>query len=271
MLDAWFANNGATLRALLIAHTPDLLHGLIASAPMAVLLVLATIVLLAAAWAVVELLKSAFKMLGLIGKATKNPADAFKEIVSPPEAATQESVEKLDAKLERVLAILDKEGAEKAATGSAPLGTEELTRRNTAAAEIVSETTPAAEAAVREIVAGDIDAAIATLKRDARADVAAAAEKWRRLGALVRGVDTAEARAAYEEAFKLQPDDFSTCVELARLRREAGDLNGARIAAEAAERAASAPRDHSVAADTLGNVLREAGDLAAAQDRKSVV
>ena len=81
------------------------------------------------------------------------------------------------------------------------------------------------------------------------------------------GVDTAKARAAYEEAFRLQPEDFWTCVELARLRRESGDLNGAREADLAFERAAQDVRERSVAATTLGDVLREGGDLAGAKAR----
>ncbi|MBU6408558.1 MAG: hypothetical protein KGS44_15750, partial [Alphaproteobacteria bacterium] len=81
------------------------------------------------------------------------------------------------------------------------------------------------------------------------------------------GVDTAKARAAYEEAFKLQPEDFWTCVELAWLRQESGDLNGAREAALACERAAQDDRERSVAANTQGTILREGGDLAGAKAR----
>ncbi|MBL8548963.1 MAG: hypothetical protein JNJ73_03185 [Hyphomonadaceae bacterium] len=155
--------------------------------------------------------------------------------------------------------------AAKVAGGAAALEPRQLAEQGEAAESLVAEQTPAAKEAAREIAAGDLDAAIATLERDARADVAAAAEKWRRLGALVMGVNTAKARAAYEEAFKLQPDDFWTCVELARLRQEAGDLNGARAAAECAEHSAREDRDRSVAATELGGIWREAGNLADAK------
>ena len=81
-------------------------------------------------------------------------------------------------------------------------------QRDEAAAALVAERSPAADAAARAIAAGDFAAAVATLERDARAATEDAAERWRRLGALARAQDTAKARQAYEEAFKLEPGDF---------------------------------------------------------------
>ena len=180
---------------------------------------------------------------------------------------TRKALEEQQQELAAIRAQLNRMEAQRVAAGAAPLGAMERQRRDAAAAEIVKEQTPAADAAARELAEGDIAGAIATLERDARADVGAAAEKWRRLGALVMGVDTAKARAAYEEAFKLQPDDFWTCVELARLRDRSGDLDGARAAAECAVRAAQGERERTVADLTLGDVLVLAGDLAGAKAR----
>ncbi len=54
---------------------------------------------------------------------------------------------------------------------------------------------------------------------------------------------------------------------LARVRQQAGDLRAAGEAARAAKQAARTDREHSVADNTLGVVLVEAGDLAGARAR----
>ncbi len=188
---------------------------------------------------------------------TREAAEATKSDA----AETRRMAEDTNAKLAQVLAALD---AQRPA-GAAPPDPAERERRDAAVADIVADPAPAAQSAARAIAAGDIPAAVATLERDARADVANAAEKYRRLGALVREFDTAKARAAYEAAFALQPADFWTCIELSRLRRTAGDTSGARAAAEAAGRAAGTDREWSVALNDLGNVLVAQGNLPEAQ------
>ena len=211
-------------------------------------------------WAGMELTRNTASAVRWSVKLTHRPVDAIRELLAPDDSVTKSDIAALKAQLDRM------EFAQGAA-GSRPPSPDESARREQAVTDIVTDPTPAAQAAVRELTAGDLPTAIATLKRDARADVSAAADKWRRLGDLVRFINTAEARAAYEEAFRLQPDDFWTCIELSRLHQEAGDLAGACAAAEAAERAATDDRDSTVAADALGDVLREAGDLAAAAAR----
>ncbi len=263
MFETWLADDAAGLRAWLVARTPELLHDPIGQAPVWALAVLSGVVTLAALWAVVQLFEAAAKAVRFL----LNPARGVKEIVAPEPTAKKKDVDDLKTQLAAVTAQLDRLAAQNVAAGGAPLDAGARQRRDTAAAEIVAEATPAANEAARELAAGDIAGAIATLERDARGDIAAAAEKWRRIGALVLGVDTAKARAAYEEAFKLQPNDFWTCIELCRLRREAGDLNAARDAALAAEHAAGDERERSVAADEVGDVLREGGDLAGAKAR----
>ncbi len=81
------------------------------------------------------------------------------------------------------------------------------------------------------------------------------------MGALARGVNTAKARSAYEEAFKLQPDDFWTCVELARLRELSGNTDSAREAAEAAAGLARGERNLAIAKSELADVRLKLGDL----------
>ena len=278
ILDRWLANDGAEMRLWLIGYVPEVLDNFIANAPfwaIALATLLTGIGMLGGLiWAGMNAAEKGGKVWRMLKALPADPKKAIRDVVSPDPAAKRKDIEGLDTKvvahgdlLAQMKAQLDRMEAKGVAEGAVPLGPEERTRRNTAAAEIVAETTPTARAAARELAAGDLAGAISTLKREARADMVAAAEKWRRLGALVRGANTTEARAAYEEALRLEPDNFWTCIELSRLRQEAGDLNSARVAALAAERAARADRDHLVAAGALGDVLREGGDLAGARSR----
>ncbi len=141
------------------------------------------------------------------------------------------------AKIDAILAAVSP------AAGAEPIGVEAEAAKKGAVVRLVTDTAEAAERAARDIARGDVSGGFDILANEARAAEAEAANKWRRLGALAVGVDTARARAAYEEAFRLQPEDFWTCVELARLRRKAGDLAASRQAAEAAERAARTERE----------------------------
>ncbi|MFO1145317.1 MAG: hypothetical protein U1E33_01585 [Rhodospirillales bacterium] len=149
--------------------------------------------------------------------------------------------------------------------GAAPLSPAEQAAKEGAVAGLVADPQPAAQGAARDLAAGDVAAGFDALEREARAAEVSAAEKWRRLGALAAGVDTARARAAYEQAFRLDPADFWTCVALARLRQQAGDLRAAGDAARAAEKAARTDRERYVANFWVGDVLVKAGDLAGAR------
>jgi tetratricopeptide (TPR) repeat protein len=213
-------------------------------------------------------------LFGLI-KAFK---DAFTTVRPPapaPNPATAEGQAAIHALVEQVRADNAglREQIDRITVALAPpmgmpaLGPAEKAAEAAAMVELVTDPAPAAKEAARDLAAGDIRAAFAVLELEARNAEAAAAEKWRRLGALARGNDTARARAAYAEAFRLQPSDFWTCIELARLQQEAGDLAAARRAAAAAEQAAANPRERSAANDELGNVLVQGGDLAAAKAR----
>jgi tetratricopeptide (TPR) repeat protein len=77
--------------------------------------------------------------------------------------------------------------------------------------------------------------------------------------------DTRAVRALWAEATELDPDDFGSWVELARVAFEAGDLPGARAAAGSAAKTAANDRDRSVALSELGDVQMAAGELKGAR------
>ncbi|MGZ9052300.1 MAG: hypothetical protein ACXW3N_08890, partial [Rhodoplanes sp.] len=174
--------------------------------------------------------------------------------IDDPSPATQEGQEairrafdearaenaEMKAKIDAILAAVSPPSAEPA------LGNEAEAAKKGAVVGLVTDTAPAAREAARDLARGDVREGFDVLERQARMAELQAAEKWRRLGALARGIDTARARAAYEEAFRLQPSDFWTCVELASLRRQAGDLRAALEAARAAETAARTERERFV-------------------------
>jgi tetratricopeptide (TPR) repeat protein len=184
-----------------------------------------------------------------------------------PDPATQEGQQAIQRQItdqgELIRQVLDALHARQAE----PVSAEAEEAREAAVADLVEDTAEPAREAARDLAQGDLEQGFAVLEGEARAAEATAVEKWRRLGALATGVDTARARAAYEEAFRLYPSDFWTCVFLARLRRQAGDLRASREAAEAANAAASSDRERSVAGNELGDVLVQAGDLAGARER----
>lgn len=182
------------------------------------------------------------------------------EIRRALEAARAESAE-MRAKLDAILAAV------RPPAGAPPLSPEARAAKEGAVLALVEDPAPPAREAARDLARGDLSEAFAILERDARADERAAFDKWRRLGDLAAGVDTGRARAAYEQAFRLQPGDFFTCVMLARACAAAGDLQAARAAALAAEQAAGTERERSVADNEVGDVLVLAGDLAGAKAR----
>jgi tetratricopeptide (TPR) repeat protein len=91
-----------------------------------------------------------------------------------------------------------------------------------------------------------------------------AANLARQLGAMLKLTDAAGALAAYRQALACDPDDHVTCIEVARLERVAGTLDGAERAANAALRAAKDERARGVALNDLGNARLAQGDLAGA-------
>lgn len=279
MVNAWLAGDGEKLRSWLVERTPDLLHGMIETLPLWAAAILGALVFIAGLWAVIQIFQGAVSFLQFLWGLVTRPFTTARETFVPSEKARKTEVDALQGKvvaqesalaeqgtlLAQIKAQLDRMEAAQVAAGAAPLGTDERARRDAAIEGLVAEKAPATDSAAHRIVEGDIAGAIEALEQDARSDVVASAEKWRRIGALVLGVDTAKAREAFEEAFRLQADDFWTCIELARLRREAGDLAGARLAAEAAGQAANDDWERSVFVDEVGIVVQESGDLGGAR------
>ena len=113
---------------------------------------------------------------------------------------------------------------------------------------------------------GRIAEAFRILRNDAAAGEAETAERWQRLGALARGIDTRQALEAYEAAFRIQPSDFWTCIELSRLRMQIGNLPGAIDAALAGEKFANADRDVATVALELGQLEVIRGNLGASRE-----
>lgn len=177
-----------------------------------------------------------------------------------PDPATEEGLQAIQRQVSKIMAVLEN-------WQSGSLHAEAEAARKDAVSNLVQDQAEPAREAARDLAQGDLEQGFAVLEREARAAEAMAVEKWRRLGALAAGVDTARARAAYEEAFRLDPGDFWTCVFLARLRRQAGDLDAAQVAVGAMEAAENSERERSVANNEAGDVLFRAGDVAGARRR----
>jgi len=178
--------------------------------------------------------------------------------IEGPAPATQDDFEKLRADIFKALAP---------SPDTAPMDAEAEAAKHDAVADLAADATPDAMEAVYDFTKGDVQVGFDILERQARSAEVQAAEKWRRLGALANGVDTTRARRAYEQAFRLQPDDFFTCVMLTRLRMKAGDLNAATEAAAAAVPVAASNREKFIADSQYGDVLVAAGDLEGARSR----
>ncbi|MDF1733585.1 MAG: tetratricopeptide repeat protein [Minwuia sp.] len=188
-----------------------------------------------------------------------DPKQALVETVNPPVRPGLSPEEQ--AQLDRIEEKLDRR---ESGPSSDP---EQRERRDRAVRDIVTDPDPDARAAAAELASdeGDIDSAIRRLEMEARTAAAEGAAKWRRIGDLVAGFDTTRARHAYEEAFRLRPEDFSTVVLLARQRRIAGDLAGALDLIPAMRQATSDDREISVADNEAGRLQLDAGDLFAAR------
>ncbi|MDF1736536.1 MAG: tetratricopeptide repeat protein [Minwuia sp.] len=152
------------------------------------------------------------------------------------------------------------------AEGDAP-SPEQQERRKDAVRDLVADPDPEASAAVEELTSenGNVENAVARLEQDARNATAEGAAKWRRIGDLVAGFDTARALHAYEEAHHLQPDDFWMAVLLARQRRIAGDLVGALDLLPTIRRAASSGREMFIADTESGQLHLVSGNIGVAR------
>ncbi|HKK22987.1 MAG TPA: hypothetical protein VJ947_04810, partial [Pseudohaliea sp.] len=193
------------------------------------------------------------------GTLATEPKQALRDLGPGGNPASRNDLD--DVKAE-ILAGLRQLRAEKQAQGETrPLDADEETRTEEAVREVLTDPSLSARAAADAMREGRVQEAFRILRRDAEAGAAETAERWRRLGALARGIDTRQALEAYKAAFRLQPSHFWTCIELSRLRAQSGSLAGAMEAALAAEKAARADRDIAGAELELGNLEVARGNL----------
>lgn len=121
--------------------------------------------------------------------------------------------------------------------------------------------------------AAQIDAAIRTRREDddaairtrQEADDASCANEYRRLAIATLPASIEAAVGYYTRATDLDPTDFWTWIELARLHRAAGSLPQARRAADAARQHAAEDRETMVANGELGDIAIAEGDLPTAR------
>jgi tetratricopeptide (TPR) repeat protein len=132
-------------------------------------------------------------------------------------------------------------------------------------------------AALQSLAQGDIRPAADILRDRVRSQRHEAAACSRQLGSLLSLTNSAEALAAYREAALLDPEDFSTLIELGDRERRAGSLMRAAEAFQRAQRVATDrtetdphntewQRDLSVSHDRIGDVRQAQGDLPGALD-----
>ena len=150
----------------------------------------------------------------------RDVAQAADRVVA--ETASKQDISGLKDTLAHMQAMIEAQNRE---AGLAPKSEAEQ-RSDAGALAAFFAPDPDAAARVEQAIAGnDRLHAVALMKQQLAAREAEVnaqlAEQYRAIGLVARGVDTAEALAAYEEAHRLQPEDFWTCVELARLRDEA--------------------------------------------------
>jgi tetratricopeptide (TPR) repeat protein len=266
----WLTQHFETARAIVKGAIPDGLDDWVDRVPDWAVLAIAAVVLIAFVrgplWWLFKLLRRIFDPKGAKRAAPATGADmeameARAKAAEERAAAAEKVALANTAKLDQILSVLAANTNPSQVDATVQAGKE-------AAAERIVEKGDAAQQKAADLIAqGRLAEGFDLLAADAETGDAAQAQKWRDLGALAYGVDTARALAAYERAAALDPSDFWTQIYCAWLYQEAGRLQDARRAAEAAERAASTDRERSVAGGRIGDVLVKAGDLSGAKAR----
>ena len=259
-------------RAWLLEQTPLLLHEPIQNAPDWLLPILTVLVFGLLIYLCLEFVQRAVIGLRWVYRLITNPIDAGKQATTGGRVATAEDLQRAagdrDRQMAEILAELRELRAERQAQGeAAPTDAQEEALTEEAVREVLADPGMPARAAADAMREGRVNEAFRILRSDAAAGEAETAERWRRLGALARGINTAQALEAYEAAFRIQPPDFVTCIELARLRQQAGDLAGAEQAASAAQDVAGDERENGIAISESADIAVQLGNLSAAVSR----
>jgi tetratricopeptide (TPR) repeat protein len=245
------ASADGSARSLLADKVPDPFNTWIMHLPPWVPLLLVAALLVAKFWG--QLRKLRLFLFNRPKYESDKPATAGK---------IDDAAAHLESKFDDLQAMILERVGEPRLHNAAPLTADAQARQEEAARDLAADQSPSARDAINDLARHDLPAAIAALKAGAQSDTIAAADKWRRLGDLVMGVDTAESLNAYEQAFKLQPDHFGTCIYLARLRIEAGNLAGAQAAVATAERLVTCDRERMAIDLEAGDLLTQLGNLA---------
>ena len=183
----------------------------------------------------------------------------------------ERKVDDLDDLVRRALA----DRAEIAEASETTLPLDAVERAAAAIREVLQSNDPSKAEAQTALQVGDVQAAEDALAEAfgreeqayARMDdethqlKAKAARTAREAAALAATRSVQDALLWYQKAAALEPDDFATNIELARLHRLGGNLDKAFNAAEIALRVAQDDREHSVALNDVGDVLVGQGDL----------
>ncbi len=185
-----------------------------------------------------------------------DPTSAL-DVLEPP--AKQKDLDEIRREITKIKEVL-------ARRNNRELDSDATKQQNKSIEDLLTEGSPQTDQAAQLLAAGDLKGAVETLEKQAKIDGADSAEKWRRLGALVLGTDSAKAREVYEEAFRLDSKDFWTCIQLAALRLEAGDFNGANEISAIAITLARTDHERIAAKNHRGYILLQAGDPHGAND-----
>lgn len=128
---------------------------------------------------------------------------------------------------------------------------------------LVDAREPARAAARRRLAAREFDAARADLRRHAEGTNSAAA--WRDLGALEAFSDLQQTISAFQQACRIDNNDFVSLITLGRLYRGTNRSSDAREIAKAAVASARNDREKAIALDEFGDCSVALKDTEAAQ------
>lgn len=136
-------------------------------------------------------------------------------------------------------------------------------------AETIVTVSQSPNLAAREAVAlelsGNRDQAFDQLMSLGEQEAGTTAERFRQAGAIAAPTSVARAIRAYTRAADLEPGDYWTWIELARLQRSAGALPSARRCADRALQYAADERERSICETELGEIALRGNDRELAQ------
>ncbi|HEC14247.1 MAG TPA: hypothetical protein ENI72_00680, partial [Rhodospirillales bacterium] len=182
---------------------------------------------------------------------------------------------KAEKNTEKILKMMFAAQAKQAEKSGADLPQDTVERAVAAMREVLESNDPGKDDARKAFQKGDIqgaenaliavyegeDPAFKRIDDEALQFKGKHARTAREIAALAAVRSVEDALVWYQKAADLEPDDFSTRIELARLHQAHGNLDAAYKSTLAAQQAAKDDRDRSVALNEIGGVLVAQGDL----------